>query len=153
MSPLNLAVGSALVLGVITTATLFMVIRQPEPLSAPAAPAPAMAVSPQPEVEGPLDTVVYRVEGMTCINCVRAVQRTLQTVAGVASVEVSLAEGTATIQHAAATPITAEQCNAALAAAGKNYPVSQPPGGGAPPTPAGPAPVDGQTPAPAAAEQ
>jgi copper chaperone len=39
-----------------------------------------------------METAEIRIEGMTCEGCVKSVTRTLQSVPGVASVEVSLAE-------------------------------------------------------------
>ena len=44
-----------------------------------------------------METAEIKIEGMTCEGCVKSVTRTLQSVAGVASVEVSLPEGKAKV--------------------------------------------------------
>jgi copper chaperone len=44
-----------------------------------------------------METADIKIEGMTCEGCVRSVTRTLQSVPGVASVEVSLSEGRAKV--------------------------------------------------------
>lgn len=49
-----------------------------------------------------METTVVKIKGMTCMGCVRSVQTVLAGVAGVSSVEVSLEQAQATIQHDAA---------------------------------------------------
>lgn len=44
-----------------------------------------------------MDTKVYRVEGMTCCNCVKHVEKALKAVPGVGEVVVDRAAGTATV--------------------------------------------------------
>lgn len=44
-----------------------------------------------------METADIKIEGMTCEGCVKSVTRTLQSVPGVASVEVSLPEGRAKV--------------------------------------------------------
>jgi copper chaperone CopZ len=44
-----------------------------------------------------------RITGMSCNNCVRHVDEALRAVPGVTSVEVSLPEGRAKVEHAAET--------------------------------------------------
>ena len=46
----------------------------------------------------------FRIEGMTCDHCVRAVTMELLMVPGVASVDVSLEAGTATVRSEAPLP-------------------------------------------------
>ena len=45
------------------------------------------------------------VKGMTCMNCVRHVERALAQVEGVAQVKVDLSHGTAAVEHAAGTSL------------------------------------------------
>ncbi len=59
-------------------------------------------------------TTTLRINGMTCNNCVRHVDRALRAVSGVAAVEVSLAEHRATVTGDA----DAAQLVAAVEAAG-----------------------------------
>ena len=47
--------------------------------------------------------VVIGVDGMTCSHCTNFVDRTLQTVDGVLTTNVSLADGTATVEYDANT--------------------------------------------------
>lgn len=44
-----------------------------------------------------MDTKVYRVEGMTCCNCVKHVEKALRAVPNVGEVVVDRSSGTATI--------------------------------------------------------
>ena len=46
-----------------------------------------------------METVELKVEGMDCEGCVKSVTRMLSGVAGVASVDVSLAEGRARVTY------------------------------------------------------
>ena len=46
-----------------------------------------------------METATIKVKGMTCMGCVGSVKRVLQGMAGVASVEVSLDRGEATVQY------------------------------------------------------
>ena len=48
-------------------------------------------------------TIVLPVSGMSCGGCVNSVQKALARVPGVVSVQVSLAENTATVEHDPAT--------------------------------------------------
>jgi len=45
-----------------------------------------------------MDTVEFKVEGLHCDGCVKSVTRMLSGVAGVEKVDVSLAEGKASVQ-------------------------------------------------------
>ena len=45
------------------------------------------------------------VTGMTCMNCVRHVEKALQQVTGVEQVKVDLGAGTAEVQHAASASL------------------------------------------------
>lgn len=49
-----------------------------------------------------MDTVVIKIKGMTCMGCVKSVTNVLQPISGVASVNVSLEQGSATISYDAA---------------------------------------------------
>lgn len=44
-----------------------------------------------------MDPIVLKIEGMTCIHCVRAVKGALEAESGVSTVEVSLENGTAEV--------------------------------------------------------
>lgn len=44
-----------------------------------------------------MTTTTYRIEGMTCVHCVRAVSSEFSDLDGVQSVEVDLQSGTATV--------------------------------------------------------
>jgi copper chaperone CopZ len=59
-------------------------------------------------------TKVYRVNGMTCGGCAKHVEKALRSVAGVISVVVDVAKGTATIEGTASF----EALTASVAAAG-----------------------------------
>jgi copper ion binding protein len=59
----------------------------------------------------------FSVKGMTCDNCVRHVQQALQSIAGVSSVTVSLANQQATLEYDPATA-TVEAMAAAVSEAG-----------------------------------
>ena len=62
-------------------------------------------------------TEQFSVKGMTCDNCVRHVEKALQTVAGVSSVSVSLDNQQATLQYDP-TIATVETMAAAVSEAG-----------------------------------
>ena len=47
-------------------------------------------------------TAVLKISGMTCMGCVASVKRVLEAVAGVATVNVSLEKGLATVDYDAA---------------------------------------------------
>lgn len=53
-----------------------------------------------------METTKFSVAGMSCEHCVRAVREAIASVPGVESVEVSLANGTATVIHS--TPLDDE---------------------------------------------
>jgi copper chaperone len=46
-----------------------------------------------------METALLNIEGMTCEGCVKSVTRTLQNVAGVQGVEVSLAQANARVTY------------------------------------------------------
>ena len=46
-----------------------------------------------------METALLNIEGMTCEGCVKSVTRTLQSVAGVQAVEVSLAQASARVTY------------------------------------------------------
>jgi copper chaperone CopZ len=66
-----------------------------------------------------IDTA-YRVDGMTCGHCVSAVTDELTALDDISAVTVDLvAGGTSTVTVTSPTPLTNEQFNAALDAAGE----------------------------------
>ena len=67
-------------------------------------------------------THTYQVTGMTCGGCAASVKTSLQTIAGVTSVEVSKAEDTATISMD--THIGLPELQKALGGAGGRYQIS-----------------------------
>jgi len=69
----------------------------------------------------PTNTAAYRVVGMTCDHCVRAVRNEVSAVPGITSVEVDLASGTMTIE--ADAPVDDKAVIAAVEEAG--YEVAQ----------------------------
>jgi Cu+-exporting ATPase len=73
-----------------------------------------------------MKTLELPIEGMTCQNCVRHVTQALQSVPGVKSVDVSLANRRATVA-ADDGPATREQLVAAIDAAGYRVPTVAPP--------------------------
>jgi len=56
---------------------------------------------------------VYQVKGMTCGGCARHVEKALRSVAGVSTVTVDVAKGTATIEGAASFEAMAASVGAA----------------------------------------
>jgi len=46
-----------------------------------------------------METVVLRVDGMSCGHCVKAVSGAVNSLPGIGSVSVDLATGTATVEH------------------------------------------------------
>ncbi len=76
------------------------------------------AVHPVQE-ENHVTTSTYRVTGMTCGHCARAVTEELSALEGVSGVEVDLvAGGTSTVQVTSAAPLADEQVATALDEAG-----------------------------------
>ncbi|WP_148572306.1 heavy-metal-associated domain-containing protein [Nocardioides caldifontis] len=66
-----------------------------------------------------MTTSTYRVTGMTCGHCARAVTEELSALEGVSGVEVDLvAGGTSTVQVTSAAPLADEQVATALDEAG-----------------------------------
>lgn len=63
-----------------------------------------------------MTTATYRVTGMTCDHCVRAVTEEVSKVAGVTNVEVELASGTVTVSSDA--PLDEDVVRAAVNEAG-----------------------------------
>ena len=63
-----------------------------------------------------MQTATYRVTGMTCDNCVRAVTGEVSKLAGVTDVTVDLSSGTVTISSD--TPLDARALRAAVDEAG-----------------------------------
>ena len=61
-----------------------------------------------------MDSMVYQVQGMTCGGCAKHVEKALRSVAGVTSVTLDVAKGTATVAGTAAF----EAMAASVAAAG-----------------------------------
>ena len=66
-----------------------------------------------------MDSIVLKVDGMTCNHCVRAVKGVLETVPGVSAVEVSLAAGTAAVVG------SADVATLVAAVAGEGYAVAR----------------------------
>lgn len=64
-----------------------------------------------------MQEIEFKVSGMTCGGCVRAVTRILSDLDGVAAVSVSLEQGAAKVNYDAAR-LQPEQMKAALAAGG-----------------------------------
>ncbi len=58
-------------------------------------------------------TKVYRVNGMTCGGCAKHVEKALRSVAGVASVVMDVAKGTATVEGTASFDAMAASVGAA----------------------------------------
>ena len=56
---------------------------------------------------------VYRVSGMTCGGCAKHVEKALRSVAGVSTVVVDVAQGTATVEGAASFEAMAASVGAA----------------------------------------
>lgn len=52
------------------------------------------------------NTTTYRVKGMTCEHCVRAVQTEIGLIDGVQSVQVSLLNGTVTVDSTRPLPLS-----------------------------------------------
>ncbi|HXD51302.1 MAG TPA: heavy-metal-associated domain-containing protein [Burkholderiales bacterium] len=46
-----------------------------------------------------METTVMKIDGMTCMGCVKSVQKVLAGIAGVQSVEVSLEQAQATVAY------------------------------------------------------
>jgi copper chaperone CopZ len=66
-----------------------------------------------------MTTSTYRVDGMTCEHCVRAVKQEVGAIAGVTSVDVVLvAEGTSTVTVESAAALAAAEVAAAIDEAG-----------------------------------
>ena len=63
-----------------------------------------------------MTTAMYRVKGMTCDHCVRAVSAELSQISGVSDVTVDLASGAVTVTSAA--PLAADVVLAAVDEAG-----------------------------------
>lgn len=63
-----------------------------------------------------MTTTTYRVEGMTCDHCVRAITSEVSAITGVTGVEVTLASGRVTVVSEA--PVAAEAIKAAIGEAG-----------------------------------
>ncbi|MDR3203115.1 MAG: heavy-metal-associated domain-containing protein [Bifidobacteriaceae bacterium] len=64
-------------------------------------------------------TTDYRVDGMTCEHCVRAVKEEMGAIPGVQSVEVELVEdGTSTVTVVSAAPLAPADVAAAIDEAG-----------------------------------
>lgn len=63
-----------------------------------------------------MTTDTYRIDGMTCDHCARAVTSEISAIAGVTAVAVSVSEGVATVTSDAALPT--ETITAAIAEAG-----------------------------------
>ncbi len=63
-----------------------------------------------------MTTAMYRVKGMTCDHCVRAVSAELSRIGGVSDVKVDLATGEVTVTSAA--PLAADGVRAAVDEAG-----------------------------------
>ncbi|MDR3107868.1 MAG: copper ion binding protein [Bifidobacteriaceae bacterium] len=64
-------------------------------------------------------TATYRVEGMTCQHCVRAVKEEVGAIPGVSAVEVELApEATSTVKVTSSQPVDTAAIAAAIAEAG-----------------------------------
>lgn len=68
-----------------------------------------------------MQTVELKVEGMTCQGCVKSVTRTLSGVAGVANVEVSLADSRARVTY---DPAKAAVADLKRAVAGAGFEVA-----------------------------
>jgi len=64
-----------------------------------------------------MEHLVLKVGGMTCTGCVASVTRVLQSIEGVSRVEVSLAEGQATVEYDRAKA-SAERLRTAVEEAG-----------------------------------
>ena len=64
-----------------------------------------------------METITLKVNGMTCQGCVRSVKKVLQSVSGVAGVEVSLENGEANVSYEPGK-VSIERLRAAVDAAG-----------------------------------
>ena len=68
-----------------------------------------------------METITLKVNGMTCQGCVHSVTKVLQSVSGVAGVEVSLENGAAKISYEP-REVSVERLKAAVDAAGYEAP-------------------------------
>lgn len=68
-----------------------------------------------------METITFKVGGMSCMGCVNSVKRVLEPMTGVARVDVNLATGTATIDFEP-TRVGADALRHAIVNAG--YPVT-----------------------------
>ena len=51
-----------------------------------------------------MSTIIIRIRGMSCSGCVNSIKTVLEKIPGVSSVEVSLDDAQAVIQHDASSP-------------------------------------------------